>query len=370
MRDHRRCNWLVVCTIAVLGSPASVAYAQSETAPAPAAGQPAAQPADKNKPEPAGKPDANIVWYNRKSCINAMHLVVGVEFDKARRALMKLEARGDLEDKACAIYLHTLMAEMMIAVDGMLEAHVDYRFFYLRQMIAFGKKYKPQGHQFGDFEMDGYSRLVRAYFDAGEKMSAVGAARTANSMLGKRVGGEPSPIVDFVAGGFNSAVGHSSLPMRILFGMAGITGDINVGYKAVLRLTEGTTVFKYDAMYMGFHFGRESEDSPFGKPSKWAKRMFDAFPWNPQYIFDVSISWQKEGKCKQSFGVLNPVMARIAKEPTIWSPIMRSKIFWLASVCSLDLRDNAAAQKWAKRARKEGSTQWDPMLDDLDDAVY
>lgn len=354
MRGHRHCAWLVCSVIAVLCSlPGAAAHTKNRT--------PAAQP--------EAKPDAHVVWYNRKSCIDAMHVVVAVKFNEARRVLMKLETRGDLEDKACAIYLHTLMAEMMIAVDGMLDAHVDYRFFYLRQMVAFGKKYKNRGHQFSDFEVDGYSRLVRAYFDAGRKMDAVGAARTANAMLGERLGGEPSPITEFVAGGFNSVVGHSSWPMRILLGMAGISGDIHIGYQAVTSLTEGTTVFKYDAMYMAFHFSRESDESPFGKPSKWAKRMYDAFPWNPQYIYDASISWKKEGKCRQSFGILNPVLARIAEEPALWAPIMRAKIFWLAAVCSLDIGDNRAARKWAKRARREGSTAWDPKLDDLDDDV-
>jgi hypothetical protein len=278
---------------------------------------------------------------------------------------MKLEASPDPDDKACAVYLRVALAEMQIAVYGLTPSNIQYREFYLTQMRGVAHEYGALGPRFADFEMETWTRRVRTYFEEGRKMDAVGAARTGFGMLEERKGPR-TPMVDFASGAFDSAVGHASTPLQILFRMAGISGDITAGYDAVMRLIGGGTVYAYEALYMAHHFARERDDSPFGKQSTWALRLLGEFPQNPQYLLDVAAAYRKQGRAPEATLILNPIFDALRNDPERWSPLMRAKLYWIGAYCAWDAGDKAAARALAALCRAQKAPDWQPMLEDLE----
>lgn len=297
-----------------------------------------------------------------------LRTVMSINFPRANRELMQLETDPDPRAKACAVVLRVQLAEMYIAVEGLTPGRVEYREFYLNQMLGLGREYGKLGPEFANLEMEAHTRRVRHYFDAGRKLDAVGEARTAFAMLEKRRA-HRTPTVDFVSGAFDAAVGHSSAPVRLLFRMAGITGDLQAGYKAIMRLVNGNSIYKYDAMYMAHHFAREPGDSPFGDHATWAHQLYKAFPSNPQFIFDIGDAWRTSGKCTSTLQVLTKPLEQIQADPTKWTNVIRAKLYWLAGRCAMDLGHRDQARQYAKKSRAEKFEMWHPILEKLEEDI-
>lgn len=310
-----------------------------------------------------------VPWYERQTCKAILPHVYVPRFDAATQALMKLELSADPDDKACAVYLRVVLAEMRVAaLGGITEANTRYREFYLSQMIGLANQYGHLGPRFADFEMEAWSRRVRTYFEEGRTMDAVSAARTADRMLEQRRG-EWTPAADFVAGTFNSAVGHASTPLRLLFNMAGIDGDITTGYHQIERLYTGDTVYKYEALYIAFHFAREREGSPFGDRRGWAEALYREFPWNPQYLFDVGLAWRDARQCDRALRAYQPVLDKMRVEPDIWSGLMRGKLYWAGALCAIDTGDLTLGRRLTNLCRQQGSEYLEPDIEALEEAL-
>jgi hypothetical protein len=187
--------------------------------------------------------------------------------------------------------------------------------------------------------------------------------------MSKERTGEWTPAADFVAGTFNCAVGHASKPMRLLFNMAGIDGNITVGFRQIERLCDRDTVYRYEALYIAFHFARERAGSPFGERRQWIEELNRLFPDNPQYLYDLALAWRDAGEGGRALAHLEPVLAKMAAQPEIWSALMRAKLFWVAGSSALAAGERARARELAAACRKQGARPVEDDLEALEEAL-
>lgn len=298
----------------------------------------------------AAEPTAAQVWWERASCHQAIEAVLSADLAAAEARLSALEASRDPEDQACAVWARVGHAETQIAVKGPEKALLENRERRLLRMFGFAKSHEKRGRHLGDLEMEARVRRVRVLVDKGDRTDALKEAKRVKELLAERGGGDESPTLTYVRGVVDMAVSQSAWPLKMLLGMAGVSGDAGRGRKALTQLADGATVYRWDAIYVLRHFAEESPGPENGRPLDFSLRISPRFRTNPQLVYDHALDFHRERRCAEALEVAKPLVSRLEREPSLWSAQARAKLFWISGRCALDTGDRVGAQKWAELA--------------------
>ncbi|NJK88377.1 MAG: hypothetical protein HC923_02590 [Myxococcales bacterium] len=310
-------------------------------------------------------------WYDRASCKEAMQIVMALDLDGSESAIRTLETDKDLDAKACGVYLRALLSEMLIAVHGSTPEQLRYREEHLKRMFGFAKAHAKYGVRYADLEVEARMRRVRTLFEQGNKTEALAEARRANKLLKARLERGTSPTVDFVQGIMYSALGQSGMLTRTLLGMAGLSGDPAEGYQALQRVYGGHSVYRDEALYLARHFAWDMRESgsPFGDPLALGRTLVARHPTNGQFVYDQGRSLRLEGQCKEAMEIAQPIVRRIEENPGVWAPNLRSKTFFLAGRCLVELGQLERAKELREAMARQPKSDFSENLAALDDAI-
>ncbi|MEQ8279110.1 MAG: hypothetical protein RMA76_16890 [Deltaproteobacteria bacterium] len=304
-------------------------------------------------------------WYERSTCVDAAQAVMSVDFEGARAKLAKLD-RGDVEDKACAVWTRAMLAETALAVGGRQPQLLEARRKSLYAMFSFAKRYRKTPH-LADLAIEARVRRVRVLLDDGERKRALDETRGAVKMLERREGANNATL-DYTRGVVNMALSQSGWGMRLLLQVAGFSGDANLGRTSLERLAQGKSVYWSDAQYVRHFFTVES-DAKDTNAAAMMKRLVDAFPDNPQLTYEYATDLFVAGDCPATLATVTNLNARIDSDPGLWSNDMRAKLYWLGGRCAADVGQRELAMRWAKRADAQGSKMMSDRIEDLLDQL-
>ena len=311
-----------------------------------------------------GAPDETR-WYDRASCQKGMEAVLAADMDEAERRIKPLEASGDVEDQACGVWLRAALAETQIAVGGRLPALMENRERVLLRMFKFAKVNGPKGQHLADLEIEARMRRVRALVDKGDKGDALKEVNRTKDLLAQRKGAPGTPTQKYVSGIVNGAAANSGFPMRVVLGLAGLSGDSDEGRQHLMEVAKGTSVYRYDAMYVLHHFSRENRSEENGAPVDYSKTLFDRFPSNPQFTYDLAVDLYEAKRCKDSLEILTDARKKLEAAPQSWSSTVRAKLYYITGQCSAEVGDKVTAKRYAELAKAQGFEELEDPIDDL-----
>ena len=291
-------------------------------------------------------------WYARAGCHAALEEVLTGDAQAAEAALRPLEKSRDADNVACAVYLRAVEADLDRAIGDGSERQRDRA---LRRMLGFAKAHAKYGPRFADLEIDARMRRVRALFERDDKTAALREARRVNDLLDERRGAS-SPTLDFARGAMYSALGQAGDVARWFLGMAGLGGDPKDGYRALRRLTEGSSVYRAEALQLARQFAADADDTTaLGDAVALGERLVALYPMNPQYAYDHAYGLLKKGQPDRALDVLGPHLKAIEAAPDRWAPTMRAKLHYVASRAALKAGAVASA-----RAHRDAMAQVAP----------
>jgi hypothetical protein len=304
-------------------------------------------------------------WYDRPACQKALEVILAADLDEADRKIKPLEASSDAEDQACGVWLRATLAETQISVGGRLPALLENREKVLLRMFKFAKSHASERH-LADLEIEARMRRVRALVDKGERTDALKEINRTKELLAQRKDSTETPTQKYVAGIVNSAVSQSGFPMKVVLGIAGVSGDADQGRQHLKDLAAGTSIYRYDAMYILHHFSRESPSKENGAPIDYSKPLFSQFPTNPQFAYDLAVDLYEAKRCKDSLDALTDTRKKLAEAPNQWSSTVRAKLYYITGRCSFDVGDKATAKRYAELAK---SQNYEDLADPIDDLI-
>lgn len=280
-------------------------------------------------------------WYERAGCLEAADAVANVRLTEAEEAIRALEKSRDADDVACSVYLRVLLADVNLAVHGETDRYLGERDRYIGRMFGFAKAHARFGARFADLEMEARMRRVRVLFERDDEMGAVGEARRAHRLLRARSKGPSSPTVEFVRGAMYSALGQAGTLGRMLLGMAGISGDPDEGYRSLMRVAAGDSVYRMEGLHLARQFaadlGDEDARTPLGSALDLGDRLVVQSSGNPQYAYDHAYTLLRRGEAGRGLDVLTPHLERLRADRDAWAPTMRAKLHYLATRCALGM---------------------------------
>jgi hypothetical protein len=306
-------------------------------------------------------------WYERASCRSAAETVFTVEFAKADEKIAAIEATRDLDDVACALWIRATASELQIAVLGHTPELVAGRKKALSRLFGFAKANKGKGARFADLELEARLRRVRVLLEEGQASDALKESKGVQKMVEDRPAGSPTPTLDYVIGALHSGLASPGWAARTFLSIAGLGADKKLGAEAINKLADGSSIYKWDAMYIGHHFSLEIDDAGFRAPSSYSRPCLERFPMNPQFIFDLASDLWREKKYAEARKIAAVAVAKIDADPTIWSPKIRAKIYWIAGRTALDAGDRGEAKRRAELARAQQFRELEDKIDDLFD---
>lgn len=306
-------------------------------------------------------------WFERAPCKEASDLALATEFVAAETKLAPLEASKDLDDQACGVWLRVGLSELKIAVLGGTPENLAARKKALSHMYGFAKTFKSRGARFLDLEYEARLRRVRVLLEEGESKEALSEAKIVQKMIADRPKAAPTPTLDYSIGVLNAALASPGWAARALLSVAGLDSDKEVGAAALNKLSDGNSLYKWDAIYVAHHFAREVEGAGFRAPSAYSQPLLERFPTNPQFVFDVAADLWREKKYSESLKVAERAAAQIDAAPSKWSAKIRAKIYWIAGRSALDRGDRAEAKRRAELAKAQNFEELEDQIDDLFD---
>jgi hypothetical protein len=164
-------------------------------------------------------------------------------------------------------------------------------------MFAFSRANQRMGTRIADLEMEARMRRVRVLLDLDQRTDALKEIKRVKTLLEARKG-EPTPTVKYVRGITGLAVGGAAWPLRTLLALAGIDGDADRGRAVLLEVTRGSTVYRFDALYLMHYFAEESPGGTNGSPLQYSGPLSDLFPSNPQLAYDYAGDLLREKRAK------------------------------------------------------------------------
>ena len=289
-------------------------------------------------------------FYARKSCNDALQVVMRAEPDVIKPVIDKLAASSDVEDKACAVWLEMPLNEIEMSLEGNAYGLPERREKRLVRLFKFSKVFGRRRPHFAMLEVEARMRRVRLLVKKGERINALKEARRVERML-DQVGARTNPTVDYVTGVTRLAVSQASFPLRVLLGMAGVSGDENLGRKKLEALAQGDSVYAGDAIYLLHHFAHENKDQP--AQLKYGKMLTAKFPGNPQFAYEYAKALHKAKRYDDVFAVTERFRTRLGSEPTAWSDRIRKKIYYISAESALAAGKKAEAKNWATLASQQ-----------------
>jgi hypothetical protein len=305
----------------------------------------------------AGAPDETR-WYDRASCQKGMEAVLSADMDEAERRIKPLEASGDVEDQACGVWLRAALAETQIAVGGRLPALMENRERVLLRMFKFAKVNGPKGQHLADLEIEARMRRVRALVDKGDKGDALKEVNRTKDLLAQRKGAPGRRPKNTSRG---SSTARPPTPASRCGWCSAWPAFLEIrrrGRRHLMEVAKGTSVYRYDAMYVLHHFSRENRSEENGAPVDYSKTLFDRFPTNPQFTYDLAVDLYEAKRCKDSLAVLTDARKRLETEPQSWSSTVRAKLYYITGQCSAEVGDKVTAKRYASWPRPRASRSW------------
>lgn len=297
---------------------------------------------------------------------------MGVDFERTDRVLSELEASRDLDDKACAIYLRALEAEMRSAIYNEVPETVEFRNRHLKRMLGFAKAHAKYGARFADLEIEARMRRVRVLFDTGEKTAAISEARRTSKLLEARAGAQ-SPTLDFVKGVMFGALGQANFLARTALWAAGISGSPEEGNRSMQRLMAGDSVYKHEAYCIAYYFAltrtEEGENSPLGSPTVIARFLAVKNPENPQFAYEYARMLYRNDQCGQAIEVVQPWVDQLSSDSDAWTQSIRAKTYYIASACNLAEGHVKKAVAFRDRFAAENFKDFAKLLSELSTKV-
>lgn len=308
-------------------------------------------------------------WYARATCHAALEKVLTGEPAAADLALRPLEQSRDADDVACSVYLRVVAADARLAVEGNTKAAERSRDRALKRLFGFAKAHAKHGPRFADLELDARMRRVRVLFERDEKTEAIAEARRTQRLLEGREG-STSPTVEFARGAMYGALGQASSVARMFLGLAGISGDPDAGYRALVRLADLPSVYRAEALQMARQFAYDLDDpGPLGDPIALGERLVERYPQHPQYAYDHAYTLIRTSRPERAEAVLAPHLERLARDDGAWAPTMRAKLHYLATRAALNQGELGAARAHLDAMAAQPANDFDGRVPSLRAAV-
>ncbi|MFO0727338.1 MAG: hypothetical protein U1E65_26405 [Myxococcota bacterium] len=293
-----------------------------------------------------------VPWYERPGCQEINALFLGVEPDKAEERARKLDASKDPDDQACALWVRVSFSEFQLGLFGKTPENLSLRKKHLTRMFSFAKANKQKGIRFLDMELEARLRRTRILNEEGQRTQALEELRQLQSLVAERDAQKQpaTPAFEYTRGVMNAALASPGWAARAVLSIAGLSIDPAVGAQHLHTLVDGDTVYRFDAAYVAHYFGEELGEKYFRKPSVYTKLVAEAFPTNPQFVYERSLDLLKAKDAKPALLLLRPIGERIDQTPGIWSAPIRAKVLY-----ALARAEAVAGDKQKAKARAEGA---------------
>ncbi|MEL7371507.1 MAG: hypothetical protein AAFN74_21470, partial [Myxococcota bacterium] len=122
-------------------------------------------------------------FYARDNCKEALQVVMSAKPDQTEEILQKLAASSDLEDKACAVWLHMPLNEIEMSLEGNGKGLPERREKRLKRLFKFSKVFGKRRPHFAMLELEARMRRVRLLIQQGERVNSLTEARRVERML-------------------------------------------------------------------------------------------------------------------------------------------------------------------------------------------
>ena len=270
--------------------------------------------------------------------------------DAIEKSLSALAASDDLDDKACAVWLEQPLNEIEMSLEGNGYGLPDRRKKRLLRLFKFSKVFGKRSPQYAMLEMEARMRRVRLLAKDGERVGALKEMRRVERML-DQVGSRRSPTIDYVRGVTRLAVSQAGLPLRLLLGMAGVSGDEKVGRELLESLAKGDTVYAADALYILHHFAQENKDTKAGL--RYGAMLTERFPNNPQFAYEYAKVLFRAKRYDEVLTATARFRSRLDEEPNAWSDRIRKKLYVISAKAALESGNKGDAKRWTTLASEQ-----------------
>ncbi len=269
----------------------------------------------------------STAWYVDDGCVEVANLVYSAKIVDAKARIAKLNASKSLDDNACALWVSATMKEMQLALDDdaehlWAEMHED-----LDALERFGREHDDQ-LRFADLVIEAQFRRVRVFAAQKERMSAMSAARKAQSLIEERRRlRKGSPTYFYAEALMNLAITHADWHVRAALALLGFRGDGARGKKAMGMLVAKRSVYQSEAMVVARSFTLRVPGL-FDAPLEYSERLRAKHPTNPQLAYDHARDLGALGRCDEAKETLAGVMPNVST----YSKNIRAKLA-RASAC-------------------------------------
>ena len=289
-------------------------------------------------------------FYQRQSCKSALEVVMAANPETTATTLKTLADSSDVEDKACAVWLELPLNEIEMSLEGNGQGLPKRRERRLSRLFKFSKFFGKRKAHFAMLELEARMRRVRLLVKKGERVNALKEARKVERML-DQLGQRSNPTTEYVVGVTRLAISQASFPLRVLLGMAGVSGDEKKGRRLLEKLAEGDTVYAGDAMYILHHFAMQNDDQDASL--RYGAALTSKYPNNPQFAYEYAKSLYKAGRNEDILKITEPFRAVLEKDEAGWSPRIRKKIYFISAKAALAMGDKPRAKSWATLAANQ-----------------
>ena len=289
-------------------------------------------------------------FYTRSTCKQALAVVMSADADATTKMLDELASSPDLEDKACAVWLELPLNEIEMSLEGNGHGLPKRREKRLVRLFKFSKAFGSRRPHFAMLELEARMRRVRLLVKKGERVNALREARRVERML-DQLGRRRNPTVDYVTGVTRLAVSQAAFPLRVLLGMAGVSGDEKNGRRLLEELASGDTVYAGDATYLLHHFAQENKDTEAGL--RYGEMLTKRFPNNPQFAYEYARVLYRAKNYDGVFSATAKFRDRLTENPSAWSDRIRKKLYIISAKAALETGQKDKAKQWATLASQQ-----------------
>ena len=289
-------------------------------------------------------------FYARQTCKDALQVVMSAEPETTKKTLKALADSSDVEDKACAVWLELPLNEIEMSLEGNGRGLPERREKRLMRMFKFSKFFGSRRPHFAMLEIEARMRRVRMLVQKGERIAGLKEARRVERML-DQLGPRRNPTVDYVRGVTRLAISQAAFPLRVLLGMAGVSGDEKLGRKLLEGLANGDTIYAGDALYILHHFAHKNDDVKAAL--RYGAMLTQRFPKNPQFAYEYAKVLYKAKRYDDVLKTTAYFREHVDQNPDAWSGRIRKKLYFVSAQAALEKGEKVDAKRWATFASKQ-----------------